>query len=64
MIDLKIVRIPDTPMKLLFKGANVYGCFWYGDHFYRRDSFTEEMKSLADKYHAATFLQRLEKEDV
>lgn len=46
-------------MKLLFKGPEVYGCFWYGDNFYRKESFTDEMKQLADKYHAATLVERL-----
>lgn len=64
MINIDIVRIPNTPMKLVVKdGYEIYGAFWYGDNFYRRESFTPEMQRIADTYHAATLVERLEKAD-
>jgi hypothetical protein len=63
VIDLNIVRIPDTPMKLVFKGSDLYGCFWY-NNFYRKDGFTGEMQLMADKHHAATLTERVNKEAI
>jgi len=50
MINLDIVRIHDTPMKLVLKGQEVYGAFWYGDAFFNRNSFTPEMNETLKKY--------------
>jgi hypothetical protein len=61
VIDLDIIRIHDSPMKLVIKNkVDVVGCFYYGDNFYRRENFTREMEDLYAKYHAETLVQRLE----
>lgn len=60
-INIDIVRIPNTPMKLVVKDKyEIYGAFWYGDNFYRAESFTPEMRSIADAYHANTLLERVQ----
>ena len=42
MIGLDIHRIHNTPMRVITKDEQVYGCFWY-NNFYRVDAFTEQM---------------------
>lgn len=60
-MDLDIIRIHDTPMKLVFKNKwDCIGCFWYGDNFVRKEAFTDEQKALYEKYHATTLKERLE----
>ena len=61
IMDLDIIRIHDTPMKLVFKDKwDCIGCFYYGDNFYRIESFTEPMKELYAKWHASTLKERVE----
>jgi hypothetical protein len=60
MMDLDIVRIPDSPMRLVLKNKwDCIGAFWYGDNFYRVETFTDDMKNLYAKYHAATLKERI-----
>ena len=60
MTDLNIVHIKNTPMKLVFNKEELYGCFWFGDNFYRREAFTPEMEDIYQRHHAATLKERLE----
>lgn len=61
MIDLDIVRIHDSPMKLVMKNkVDCVGCFWYGDNFVQRQNFTREMEEMYAKYHAETLKDRLD----
>jgi len=43
VINLDIHRIPNTPMKVVTKDGQLYGCFYYGDSFYNIASFTPQM---------------------
>ena len=62
-IDLEVRRVHNTPMKVILKGDTLYGCFWYGDNFYPKASFTSPMWDAYRKFHADTFVERM-KEDV
>jgi hypothetical protein len=63
MIDLDIIRIPESPMKLVMKNKwDCIGCLWYGDNFYRKETFTEEMNNLYAKFHATTLRERIANE--
>ena len=60
-MKIDIIRIHDTPMKLLMKDKwTCIGCFWYGDNFVQRESFTDEQKALYEKYHASNLKERID----
>ena len=46
MIDLNIVRIHDTPLKLVLNQGKLFGAFYYGDNFYRAENFTDEIRNI------------------
>ena len=60
-MDIDIVRIPESPMKLVLKNRwDCIGCLYYGDNFYRLEDFTEPMLNLYSKWHASTLKERIE----
>jgi hypothetical protein len=64
-IDLDIKRVANTPMKVVYKNkTELYGCFWYGDHFYPKDCFTQEMWDIYRQHHADSLIERLKKAEV
>jgi hypothetical protein len=48
-IDLDVRKIPHTPMKVILNGDKLYGCFWYGDNFYKTEQFTDKMWDIYNK---------------
>jgi hypothetical protein len=58
LLGLEMRKIKGTPYKLVLSNHNLIGIF-QGKSYIERKNMSETQMRLADKFHADTFVQRL-----
>ena len=62
-MDFDIRRLKGTPVKLVYYGDEVAGCFYYGNTYVRKENFDDTILNYINQWHANSLTERLEMED-